>query len=354
MKDIKTIKWENQSIKIIDQTMLPERFGYFYAKDLKALWQAIKELKVRGAPALGAAAGLGVYLGIKDSRASNFFEFKEDLDKVIDYLGSSRPTARNLFWGLERMRDIAVINKDKSLPRLKEIIFLEAQKIIEEDRASCRKIGYYGTKLIEDNDTILTVCNAGILATIDYGTALGVIYRAQENGLRIKVFACETRPLLQGARLTSWELQKKGVDVTLICDNMAATLMKQGRINKVIAGADRIAENGDTANKIGTYSLAVLSQYHKIPFYIAAPASTFDLKIKTGKDIPIEQRDRKEITELFFKHPVAPKGIKVFNPAFDVTPQNLITAIITDKGIIRPPYGKNIRSIIRKSLVSKL
>ncbi len=346
MKDIKTIEWKNQGIKLIDQTKLPERFVYFYTKDLKTLWQAIKELKVRGAPALGAAAALGVYLGIRGSKAVNFIEFKKDLDKVIDYLGSSRPTARNLFWGLERMRDIAVINKDKSLSCLKKIIFDEAQKIIQEDRTFCRKIGYYGAKLIKDSDTILTVCNAGILATIDYGTALGVIYRAQEEGKRIKVFACETRPLLQGARLTTWELKKKGVDVTLICDNMAAALMRQGKIDKVIAGADRIAADGDTANKIGTYSLAVLSRYHKIPFYIAAPASTFDLKIKTGKDIPIEQRDRKEITELFFKYPVAPKDVKVFNPAFDVTPHKLITAIITDKGVIRPPYAKNIRKII--------
>ncbi len=344
--EIRTIEWKDNSIKIVDQTKLPAKFEYLCIKDLKTLWQAIKELKVRGAPALGAAASLGVYLGIKDSETRNFIEFKKDLDKVVDYLASSRPTARNLFWGLERMRDIAVINKDKKVPLLKELIFLEAQKIIQEDMASCRKIGYYGAKLIKDNDTILTVCNAGILATIDYGTALGVIYSAQANGKRIKVFACETRPLLQGARLTSWELQQKGVDVTLICDNMAATLMKQAKIDKVIAGADRIAANGDTANKIGTYSLAVLSRYHKIPFYIAAPASTFDLKIKTGKDIPIEQRDRKEIAELFFKYPIAPKGVKVFNPAFDVTPQDLITAIITDKGIIRPPYEKNIRRIL--------
>lgn len=344
--EIRTIEWKDNAVKIVDQTKLPAKLEYLRIKDLKTLWQAIKELKVRGAPALGAAAALGVYLGIKDSRANNFLEFKKDLDKVIYYLASSRPTAINLFWGLERMRDIAAGNKSKSLSCLKKIMFAQAQKIIREDMSSCRKIGVYGAGLIKDNDTILTVCNAGILATIDYGTALGVIYRAQEEGKRIKVFACETRPLLQGARLTSWELQKQGVDVTLICDNMAATLMKQARINKVIAGADRIAANGDAANKIGTYSLAVLSRYHKVPFYIAAPASTFDLKIKTGNDIIIEQRDRKEITELFFKHPVAPKGIKVFNPAFDVTPHDLITAIITDKGVIRPPYGKNIRKII--------
>jgi methylthioribose-1-phosphate isomerase len=192
----------------------------------------------------------------------------------------------------------------------------------------------------------LNICNAGILATIDYGTALGVIYRACEQGKNIKVFSCETRPILQGARLTTWELSKKGVDVTLICDSMAATLMQQGKIDKVICGADRIALNGDTANKIGTYSLAVLSHYHKIPFYIAAPASTFDLNIKTGQGIPIEERDKKEVTELFFKRPIAPKEVKVFNPAFDITPHNLISAIITDKGIIKPPYKINIKKIL--------
>ncbi len=337
---IKTIQWLNNAIKIIDQTRLPGKLEYIYIKDLKCLFSAIRELKVRGAPALGAAAGLGVYLGIKDLKTRNYLEFKKELDKVIGYLGSSRPTARNLFWGLERIRRCALVNKDKTLPCLKGIIFKEAQKIIEEDRAVCRKIGYYGAKLIKDKDTILTICNAGILATIDYGTALGVIYSAQGQGKRLKLFACETRPLLQGARLTAWELKKKGIDVTLIADNMAATLMQQGKIKRVIAGADRIALNGDTANKIGTYNLAVLSYYHKVPFYIAAPASTFDPAIKTGKDIPIEQRDKREITELFFKRPIAPRNIKVFNPAFDVTPNNLITAIITDKGIIHPPYKK--------------
>jgi methylthioribose-1-phosphate isomerase len=346
--NIQTIEWKKNAIKIINQAKLPGKLEYLYIKDPRTLWRAIKELKVRGAPALGAIAGLGVYLGIKDSKAKNWAEFSKELERVARYLAASRPTARNLFWGLERMCGIAVKNKEEPVPVIKRLLFKEAQKIIEEDKGACRRIGDYGAKLIGNNDTVLTICNAGILATIDYGTALGVIYRAQEEGKSIKVYACETRPLLQGARLTTWELQKKGIDVILICDNMAAALMKQGKINKVITGADRIALNGDSANKIGTYNLAVLSAYHKIPFYIAAPRSTFDLRIKTGSDIPIEQRPKEEVTELFFKYPIASRGVKVFNPAFDVTPHNLITAIITDRGIIRPPYKENIKKILAK------
>jgi len=344
---IKTIEWKNNKIKLIDQTKLPGKLEYLYITGIKGLWQAIKELKVRGAPALGAAACFGVYLGIKDSQAKTFARFKGEMGKVIKYLGSSRPTAVNLFWGLERMRKIALANQNKPIAQIKDLLFKEAQKVFEEDRIACRNIGFYGAKLIKSGDRILTVCNAGILATIDYGTALGVIYRAQEEKKRLQVFACETRPLLQGARLTTWELRQKGVPVTLLCDNMAATLMAQGKIDKVIAGADRIAANGDTANKIGTYSLAVLSRYHKIPFYISAPVSTFDLRIKTGREIHIEQRKPEEVTDLFFKQCIAPKGIKVFNPAFDVTPHYLITAMITDKGIIKAPYGENIKNVIK-------
>lgn len=344
--DIRTIEWRNNKIRIIDQTLLPNKLKYVYINDLKSLWQAIKVMKVRGAPALGAAAGLGVYLGVKNLKAGNFAQFNKELDKTIRYLSGSRPTARNLFWGLERMRNTALKNKNKPVSAIKKTLLLEAQKIIEEDRIACRKIGYYGAKLIKRKATVLTVCNAGILATIDYGTALGVIYSANKEGKCLKVYACETRPLLQGARLTAWELNKKGIDVTLNCDNMAATLMGQGKIDLVIAGADRIAANGDTANKIGTYSLAVLCRYHKIPFYIAAPHSTFDLNIKTGQDITIEERNASEVSELWFKKPITVKGIKIFNPAFDVTPHGLITAIITDKGIIKKPYRTNIPKII--------
>jgi methylthioribose-1-phosphate isomerase len=344
--DIRTIEWINGFIRIIDQTKLPGKLEYLRIRRVRDLWQAIKLLKVRGAPALGAAAGLGVYLGIKDSQAKRFPDFYKELDRVVAYLGSSRPTARNLFWGLERMRNAALRNRFKCVSAIKKALFEEAQKMIREDMVACRRIGSFGARLIRKNDTILTVCNAGILATIDYGTALGVIYRAAEEGKRVKVYACETRPLLQGARLTVWELMRKGIDVTLNCDNMAATLMAQGKVDKVIAGADRIAANGDTANKIGTYSLAVLARHHKIPFFIAAPASTFDLSIRTGKDIPIEQRNPEEVTEMFFKSRMSHKNIKVFNPAFDVTPHELITAIITDKGVIQPPYIKNIKKVI--------
>lgn len=345
--EIRTIEWKNNGVKIIDQTKLPLELRYLYIKDLKTLWKAIKELKVRGAPALGLAGASGVYLGIKDSKAKNFRDFSKELDRVAKYIASCRPTARNLFWGIERICSVAVRNQNQSVSAIKKMLFEETQKIMQEDRETCRRIGRYGAKLIQDKDAILTVCNAGILATIDYGTALGAIYKAKEEGKRLKVYACETRPLLQGARLTTWELKKNGIDTTLICDNMAAALMQQGKIDKVIAGADRIAANGDTANKIGTYSLAVLSRYHKIPFYIAAPHSTFDLKVETGKDIPIEERNPKEVTELFFKRPIAERNIKVFNPAFDVTAHELITAIITDKGIIRPPYRKNIIRLLR-------
>ena len=346
--DIKTIQWQKNSIKLIDQTRLPKELEYLFIKDLKSLWYAIKTMRVRGAPALGAAAGLGMYLGVKDSKAKNFAEFAKGLERAAKYIASSRPTARNLFWGIERICSVAIRNKNQSLPEIKKLIFKEAQKIMEEDGIACRKIGFYGAKLIKNNDVILTACNAGILATIDYGTALGVIYRACEEGKHIKVFACETRPMLQGARLTCWELNKKGIDVTLICDNMAATLMKEGKISKVIVGADRIALNGDTANKIGTYNLAILSWHHRIPFYVAAPESSFDQKIKSGKGIPIEERPRGEVTDLFFKRPIAPKNIKVFNPAFDITPYNLIAAIITDKGVIGPPYKRNILKIFGK------
>jgi methylthioribose-1-phosphate isomerase len=345
---IKTIAWQDNGIKIIDQTKLPLRLEYIYIKDIKSLVEAIKKMRIRGAPVLGVAAGLGVYLGIKDSKAKNFSQFVKELDKVIKYIALSRPTAKNLFWALERIKKVVLKNRDKSLSLIKKLIFKEAQNIIEEDRIASRSIGRYGARLIKNNDRILTICNAGILATVDYGTALGVIYRASREGKKVKVFAPETRPMLQGARLTAWELNKIGIDVTLICDSVAATLMKQGKIDKVITGADRIALNGDSANKVGTYNLAILSYYHKIPFYIAAPSSTFDLTIKTGKDIPIEQRKKEEVTKLFFKQPISPEKVKVFNPAFDVTPHSLITAIITDKGVIRPPYNKNIIKLLGK------
>jgi methylthioribose-1-phosphate isomerase len=344
---IQTIQWKNNKIRIIDQTCLPGKLVYLDIANLLDLWQAIKLLRVRGAPALGAAAGLGVYLIARGIRQKSFASFNQELEQGMVYLASSRPTAANLFWGLERMRSLTAKNKDKPVSKIKQLLLQEAEKIIAEDKSICRKIGAFGAGLLKGHSTILTICNAGILATIDYGTALGVIYWAKAEGKRLKVYACETRPLLQGARLTAWELYKMGIDVTLICDNMAAALMQQGEIDAVIAGADRIAANGDTANKIGTLGLAVLSHYHKVPFYIAAPVSTFDLELKNGFQIPIEQRNPEEVTTLFSKIPLAPKGSKVFNPAFDVTPHQLIRAMITEKGIIRAPYHKNIAKILR-------
>ncbi|MFA5275329.1 MAG: S-methyl-5-thioribose-1-phosphate isomerase [Candidatus Omnitrophota bacterium] len=346
--NIRTIEWKNGAIKIIDQTKLPGKLEYLYVKDLKNLKTAIKELKVRGAPALGVAAALGVYVGIKGSKAKNFKEFSHELDKVTKLIGSSRPTARNLFWGLERVYSVANKNSNKSISFIKEKILDQAKNMVKEDRASCRKIGAYGAKLLHKNDTVLTICNAGILATIDYGTALGVIYRAKEEGKNIKVFACETRPLLQGSRLTAWELQKNKIDVTLISDNTVSYLMREGKINAVIAGADRIAANGDTANKIGTLNLAILSSVHKIPFYIAAPLSSFDLGIRNGKSIIIEERKPDEVRSVHLKKGIIPKVVKVFNPAFDVTPRNLISAIVTDKGIIRKPDERNIANMMQK------
>lgn len=346
--DIRTITWKDNAVKIIDQTKLPGEFTYLFIRDIKTLWHAIKELKVRGAPALGAAAALGVYLGIHDSKATSFAAFAKELDAVCRYIASSRPTARNLFWGIERMCAVAVDNKEKSVGAIKKLMLKQALQIIEDDRRICRQIGLHGSKLIKNNDRILTICNTGILATIDYGTALGVIYKSHEQKKNLKIYASETRPLLQGARLTSWELKRKGIDVTVNCDNMSAVLMQQGKVDLVIAGADRIAANGDTANKIGTYSLAVLARYHKIPFYIAAPVSTFDLDIKSGREIPIEQRDGDEVSEFFFKKRMTAEGVSIFNPAFDVTPHALITGIITEKGILRPPFIQSIKKAIRQ------
>ncbi len=343
---IRTIDWKNNKIRLIDQTKLPRKFVYIDIDKLKDLWQAIKVMRVRGAPALGAAAGLGMYLGIKDYPGSDWPGFSRKLNAAAKYIASSRPTARNLFWGIERICRVAENNKKQPIPKIKKIILSEAKKIMREDMASCRRIGFYGAKLLKDNSAVLTICNAGILATIDYGTALGVIYRAKEEGKKIKVFSCETRPLLQGARLSAWELHQKGVDVTMIADNTAASLMCNGKIDAVIAGADRIAANGDSANKIGTLNLAILAKHHKIPFYIAAPQSTFDLKIKNGQGIEIETRKSEEVTKILLNKEIAPFGAKVLNPAFDVTPHQLISALITDKGVIRSPYSKNIREIL--------
>ncbi|MFA5144228.1 MAG: S-methyl-5-thioribose-1-phosphate isomerase [Candidatus Omnitrophota bacterium] len=339
---VDTIYWDNGSVKLVDQTLLPSKFKYISCRDVKTLWRAIKRLQVRGAPAIGIAGALGVALGAKNSQARTAGELLRDVSDTAKYLASSRPTAVNLFWALERMERIAVRSGARSAAEIRQILMKEALAIIREDKEACRAMARHGARLIRPGDTILTHCNAGGLATADYGTALGVLFEASRQGKRIKVYADETRPLLQGARLTTWELMHEGIDTTLICDNMAASLMAKGRIDKVFVGADRIASNGDAANKIGTYSIAVLARYHKIPFYVAAPLSTFDLKIATGKDIPIEERDANEVRAIGGKF-IAPRNVKVYNPAFDVTPNDLIAAIVTEKGIFRKPYGKNFK-----------
>lgn len=339
---IATIEWDKGKVKMVDQTKLPGELVYIHCSEVESVWESIKSLRVRGAPALGIAAALGTVVGIQDSSADRYDDFRRELEKVTDYLATARPTAVNLFWALERMKATAEANRGQTLPRIKELLLEEALHIIEENKRECRDIGRNGAELIKDGDTILTHCNAGGLATADYGTALALIFTAREQGKNIKVYADETRPLLQGARLTTWELMQAGIDTTLICDSMAAQVMKEGRINLVVVGADRIAANGDTANKIGTYGLAVLAEAHNIPFYVAAPTSTFDLSLDSGDKIPIEERGAEEITCGFGKR-TAPEGVKVYSPAFDVTPARLITAIVTEKGIARPPYKDSLK-----------
>ena len=340
---IPTIEWADGRIHLIDQTLLPNEFNQIYCDDVESVWEAIKSLRVRGAPAIGIAGALGAVLGIWRSKATNYPDFAAELKRITDYLATSRPTAVNLFWALERIEGTAEKHKDLEIEQLKGVLLDEAQSIIEEDRAKCRAIGQHGLNLLHNGDTILTHCNAGGLATSDYGTALAVMFSAHESGKNISVYADETRPLLQGARLTAWELMQAGIDVTLICDNMAAQVMKEGKIQCVIVGADRIAANGDTANKIGTYNVAILAKAHDIPFYVAAPTSTLDLSLETGDLIPIEQRAAEEVTEGFGNR-TAPEGVKVYSPAFDVTPAHLITAIITEKGIAHPPYKESLAS----------
>ena len=344
--NIRTLDWKNNKIRIIDQTRLPHKLIYIEISDLKKLGRAVKTMQVRGAPALGAASALGMYLGIKDYTGSDQDKFMRKLKATAKYIGSWRPTARNLFWGIEQALQVASKNQHQPVAKIKQLILDKACLIMRQDRAACRKLGDYGARLLKDKSRILTICNAGILATIDYGTALGVIYSAKLQGKQIKVFACETRPLLQGARLSAWELHQKGVKVTVIADNTAAKLMQDKQVDAVITGADRIASNGDSANKIGTFNLAILARHHGIPFYVAAPASTFDLKIKNKAGIKIEMRKDAEVTQILFKKEVAPNKAKVFNPAFDLTSHKLITGIITDKGVILKPDAPKIKKIL--------
>lgn len=338
---IRTVFWENDAVVMIDQRLLPHEERYETCHDYRDVIAAIKNLTVRGAPAIGVAAALGIALGCLSVNSLSRKEFEHAFYRICEEFSQTRPTARNLFWAIERMKHCWIENTG-SVADIKDALVAEARDIVEEDIAVNRRIGRYGRDLFNDGDRILTHCNAGALATAGYGTALGVIRAAREEGKNLHIFVDETRPVLQGARLTTWELQKENIPAMLIADNMAGFLMYSGKIDKVIVGADRIAANGDTANKIGTYSLAVLAKENGIPFYVAAPISTIDVSIKSGDKISIEERDESEVL-YFCGAKIAAAGIKACNPAFDVTPHRYVTAIVTEAGIAAPPFTKSIK-----------
>jgi len=342
---MRTIKWKEGKVFLINQRKLPLQFEIVNCSNYQEVAEAIKSMKIRGAPAIGVAAAFGMVLAANSSKARTYQEFVQDIRKAKIYLAHTRPTAINLFWALERMMNLINIKKDVNLFELKDLILQEAKNIAQEDVEINKKIGRCGSLLIKDGDSILTHCNAGALATVGYGTALGVIRTALKEGKKLHVYVDETRPVLQGARLTTWELMQDKIPFTLITDNMAGFLMSKNKVNLVIVGADRIARNGDVVNKIGTYSLSILARENKIPFYVAAPLSTIDISLKSGEEIPIEERDPDEVTHILGKQ-IAPTGTKVFNPAFDLTPHRYIGAIITEKGIIRKPYEKNIKLVV--------
>jgi methylthioribose-1-phosphate isomerase len=346
---VQTLRWIggiDGFLRLIDQTRLPVELVEIDCRDVDSLWEAIRNLRVRGAPAIGIAAAFGICLGVQSAHDRSQEEFFDQLERSSAHLATSRPTAVNLFWALERMKLAAAANRDRCPPHdIAERLLTEAQAIWGEDRAMCRAIGRHGAALLADGQGVLTHCNAGALVTVDYGTALAPIFTAHESGKRLHVYVDETRPLLQGARLTAWELQQRGIEATLICDSAAAQVMREGRVHAVIVGADRIAANGDTANKIGTYGLALLGAAHEIPFYVAAPTSTFDVSLTHGDAIPIEQRRAEEITHGFGRQ-TAPSGIDVYNPAFDVTPARLIRAIICERGVIQPVNRETVASML--------
>lgn len=353
--DYDTVALDEQqdAVIIIDQTRLPGTTQLIALKTAEEIWDAIYLLKVRGAPAIGVAAALGIYLLANRIDTEDFREFYTEFCKYKEYLDSSRPTAVNLSWALKRMEAAALkagMEEKKPIAEVKQILRAEALHIREEDIRVCRKIGEYGLTLVKPGDGILTHCNAGQLATIKYGTATAPIYLGQEKGYHFKVFADETRPLLQGARLTAYELHSSGVDVTLICDNMSASVMAKGWVQAVFAGCDRVAANGDTANKIGTSVVAAVAKYYGVPVYICAPTSTIDLETATGADIHIEERPAEEITEMWYRERMAPEGIKVYNPAFDVTDHELIAGIVTEYGIARAPYTESLHAIMEQKV----
>lgn len=339
---------DKSALVIIDQTLLPYETKIIELTEAQEIWDAIYLLKVRGAPAIGVAAGFGIYiLAKKISDTASFDEFYAEFKKQKDYLDSSRPTAVNLSWALNRMEGVVLANKDKSIPEIKELLKNESIAIKAEDTAMCLAIGENGLSLVKPGDGLLTHCNAGQLATSKYGTATAPMYLGHERGYNFKVYCDETRPLLQGARLTAYELASAGLDVTLQCDNMVSALMKEGKINAVFVGCDRVAANGDAANKIGTSGVAIIAKHYGVPFYVCAPSSTIDFNIATGDDIVIEQRKAMEVTEMWYEKRMAPENINVYNPAFDVTDNSLITAIVTEKGIARAPYTESFKEMFK-------
>ena len=341
---IKTLEWTPEGVRFIDQTKLPSEEVYVTCRTYEEVGKAIRDMVVRGAPAIGVAAAMGVALGIKQSNARDVRSLREDFDRISGMIADTRPTAVNLFWAIRRMKEKFDSVSAQDIEHIKAALVSEARQMHREDIAANQAMGRYGATLMPSSGSVLTHCNAGALATCGYGTALGVIRAAVDSGKKIDVFADETRPFLQGARLTAWELMKDGIQTTVIADNMAGAMMRQGRIKAVIVGADRIAANGDVANKIGTYGVAVLAKEHSIPFYVAAPWSTVDLNTPTGDEIPIEQRSPKEVTHHGGKQ-IAPDGVLVENPAFDVTPHKYVTRIITERGIARPPYAASLKEL---------
>jgi methylthioribose-1-phosphate isomerase len=339
-----TIAREADAVVMIDQRKLPAQEIYVRAKSASEVARAIKTMVIRGAPAIGVAAAMGIALGMRKSKATGTQKFAAEFQKICDLMAATRPTAVNLFWAIDRMKRTfaSAVQAGDSVDQIKDRLDAEAQSIHDEDVASCRALGAFGADVVPADARILTHCNAGALATAGYGTALGVIRGAVEKGKRVAVFADETRPFLQGARLTAWELVRDGIETTIITDNMSGALMRQGKVDLVVVGADRIAANGDTANKIGTYTVAVLAREHRVPFYVAAPLSTIDLDTPDGAHIPIEERNPKEVTHVAGSQ-LAPEGARVWNPAFDVTPHELIAGIITERGIFRPPYIESLK-----------
>jgi methylthioribose-1-phosphate isomerase len=341
---VQTLEWTDSGVRFIDQTKLPTEEAYVTCKTYEQVADAIRNMVVRGAPAIGVAAAMGIALGVKNSKAESVGELRLEFERICGVMGDTRPTAVNLFWAVRRMLNKFELLRVRPLAQLKQALIEEAQRMHAEDIAANQAMGRHGATLMPASGGVLTHCNAGALATCGYGTALGVIRAAVEQGKKIHVYADETRPFLQGSRLTAWELMKDGIPTTVISDNMAGALMKQGKIGAIVVGADRIAANGDVANKIGTYTLAVLAKEHGIPFYVAAPFSTVDQATPDGSRIPIEQRNPREVTHIAGKQMV-PDGVEVENPAFDVTPAKYVTAIVTEKGIAHEPYGESLRKL---------